>query len=320
MACILVVGGGGFIGSHVCKKLIDEGHEVISIDIFTTGNKKNIEDIIGKKNFTSIQEDVCESSIIKKFSEKKIDEIYHLASPASVTYITDHPIEAALANSLGTKNLLELALIHKSKILFASSSEAYGDPKEHPQKESYRGNVNPVGVRSGYDEGKRFGEALCMAYHREKGIDVKIVRIFNTYGPRSRPNDTRVVPQFAVQALSGKDLTVHGDGQQTRSFCYVSDMVEGFISMMKSAETGPINLGNPTEYKIIDVAKKIIDLTGSPSKIAFIDRPPDDPAVRRPDITLANEKLHWSPTVSFDDGLPMTVKHLREILQRNERV
>lgn len=312
---ILVAGGAGFIGSHLCSSLLEEGSDIICVDNITTGNERNIELLISNSNFKFIKDDVCSFDFVQNFKKQHINEIYHLASPASVTYITDHPVEAALANSVGTKNLLELARTNNTKILFASSSEVYGDPKEHPQNESYWGNVNSVGVRSGYDEGKRFGEALCMAYYREFGVKVKIVRIFNTYGPNSSPTDTRVIPQFITQSLRNEPLTVHGDGQQTRSFCYVSDMVLGFIKMMESEETGPINLGNLEEYKITDVARKIIEETGSSSKIQFVQRPKDDPAKRRPDITKAMEKLNWAPSVPFEEGLPKTIDYFRELIK-----
>lgn len=311
---ILVSGGAGFIPSHLCKHLIEEGNHVLCIDNFSTGSKRNIEQFFQNKNFEFTQGDIRDKNLIDKFSHFSINQIYHLASPASVTHIVKHPIEAATVNSIGTYNLLELAMKKNAKLLFASSSETYGDPKEHPQKESYRGNVSPVGVRSGYDEGKRFGEALCMAYYREKGVDIKIVRIFNTYGPNSSPQDSRIVPTFITQALNNQPLTVHGDGKQTRSFCYVGDMVLGFIKMMESDQTGPINLGNPVEYEVIDVAKKIIKATNSKSEIKFTKRPIDDPQVRKPDITLAKEKLNWEPAVSFDEGLISTIEYFKKEL------
>ena len=308
---ILVAGGAGFIGSHLCKELLGKGNKVVCFDNLSTGDKKNIQDFLQNNNFTFIRGDVTDSAACNNIENLGIEEIYHLASPASVTYVTDYPVEAASANSVGTKNLLDLAKKKNAKLLFASSSEAYGDPKEHPQKETYWGNVNCVGVRSGYDEGKRFGEALCMAYNREFGVKVKIIRIFNTYGPNSSIKDTRVIPQLLAQALRGESLTVHGDGSQTRSFCYVSDMVSGFIKMMESSETGPINIGNPDEYKIIDIAKKILSVTGSKSEIKFVSRPKDDPAVRKPDISLAKEKLNWTPVVAFDKGLEKTITYFK---------
>lgn len=313
---ILVAGGSGFIGSHLCEELLSQNNDVVAIDNLSTSNKSNIENLI-KKNprFHFKKGNVCDEDFLKEISKKKFDEIYHLASPASVTYITEHPIEAAEANGLGTRNLLQLALSQNAKLLFASSSEVYGDPKEHPQKESYWGNANSIGVRSGYDEGKRFGEALCMAFYREKGVDVKIVRIFNTYGPNSSIIDTRVVPQFVTQALRGNEITVHGDGKQTRSFCYVTDMVSGLIKMMASKRTGPVNLGNPLELTIIEIANKVIEMTKSSSKIKFVERPQDDPRVRKPDISLAKDLLSWDPKISLEDGLKKTIAYFRKILQ-----
>jgi len=311
---IIVAGGAGFVGSHLCKALMEEGNRVVCFDNLSTGDKKNIQEFLQNDNFTFVLGDVEDSAAYSSIENLEIDEIYHLASPASVTYIMEYPVEAAEAKGSGTKNLLEIAKKKNARLLFASSSEAYGDPKEHPQRETYWGNVNSVGVRSGYDEGKRFGEALCMAYNREFGVEVRIVRIFNTYGPNSSISDTRVIPQFVTQALRGESLTTHGDGTQTRSFCYVSDMVSGFMKMMRSSETGPINMGNPDEYKIIDVAKKILSATDSKSQIEFVSRPKDDPAVRKPDISLAKKKLNWSPIVTFDDGLEKTIEYFKFIL------
>ena len=313
---ILIAGGAGFIGSHLSKMLINLGKKVVSLDNLSTGRKSNIEDLLGSPNFTFIESDTRDKKSLSSLSNFTFSKIYDLASPASVTYISDHPIETATVNSIGVKNLLDLAKECNAAFLFASSSEVYGDPLEHPQKESYRGNVNPVGVRSGYDEGKRFGEALCMAYHREYGVNVKIVRIFNTYGPNSSTVDTRVVPQLVRQALLGEPLTVHGDGKQTRSFCFVSDMVEGIIAMMESSETGPINIGNPDEYTINDLASKIISMTGSSSKIKYVVRPKDDPKKRKPDITLAKKKLGWEPKVGLTEGLTKTIAYFRQVLKR----
>lgn len=313
---ILIAGGAGFIGSHLSKMLINLGKKVVSLDNLSTGRKSNIEDLLGSPNFTFIESDTRDKKSLSSLSNFTFSKIYDLASPASVTYISDHPIETATVNSIGVKNLLDLAKECNAAFLFASSSEVYGDPLEHPQKESYRGNVNPVGVRSGYDEGKRFGEALCMAYHREYGVNVKIVRIFNTYGPNSSTVDTRVVPQLVRQALLGESLTVHGDGKQTRSFCFVSDMVEGIIAMMESSETGPINIGNPDEYTINDLASKIISMTGSSSKIKYVVRPKDDPKKRKPDITLAKKKLGWEPKVGLTEGLTKTIAYFRQVLKR----
>lgn len=311
---VLVAGGSGFIGSHLCNKLIELGERVVCVDNLTTGKKTNIENLLKNGNFTFIEADTREEKITSTLSKFAFSQIYDLASPASVTYISDHPIEAATVNSIGVKNLLELSKKNNATFLFASSSEAYGDPKEHPQKETYRGNVNPVGVRSGYDEGKRFGEAITMAYKREQNVNVRIVRIFNTYGPNSSVEDTRVVPQFICQALLGKALTVHGNGTQTRSLCYVSDLVDGIIKCMNSSYSEPINLGNPLELKIIDIANKILQMTKSSSKISFVVRPPDDPAIRCPDISLAKEKLSWDPKVTLEDGLNRTINYFKTTL------
>lgn len=315
MKKILVAGGAGFIGSNLCERLLKEKNQVTCVDNLSTGDKKNIAPLLSKSRFQFFNLNICDEKAVQRL-EAKFDEIYHLASPASVTCIMERPIEVALVNSVGTNNLLKLALKNKAKLLFTSSSEAYGDPKEHPQKESYRGNTSSVGVRSGYDEGKRFGEALCMAYYRELGANVKIIRIFNTYGQNSSIQDTRVIPQFVTQALLGKPLTVHGDGQQTRSFCYVSDMVDGLIKMMRSDELGPINLGNPDECKIIELAKKVIEMTKSTSKITFVNRPEDDPSIRQPDISLAKSKLSWDSRISLDQGLKMTIDYFKKVLQK----
>lgn len=307
MKKILVTGGAGFIGSVLCEKLLSLGDEVIALDNFRTSKKPNVEDLLTNNRFTLIVGDTREAFSLKVH----IDEVYDLASPATVSYIMEHPIETAMVNAMGTKNMLDLAKEHKAKFLFTSTSEVYGDPKEHPQKESYWGNVNPVGVRSGYDEGKRFGETLVMAYKREHNLNVKIVRIFNTYGPKSDPRDTRVIPMFITKALQGEPLPVHGDGMQTRSFCFVTDMVDGIIAMMESRETGPINLGNTEEYPVIDIAKKILVISESKSQIQFVDRPEDDPSRRRPDITLAKEKLDWEPKVELEEGLSKTIEYFR---------
>lgn len=314
MKRVLVTGGGGFIGSHLCVALLERGDEVLCLDNFRTSQKRNIAELSKNPKFQLIIADTREVTIDHLPFTGEISEIYDLASPASVTYIMDHPIEVATVNAIGTKNMLDIAHKMNAKFLFASTSEAYGDPKEHPQKESYWGNVNPIGARSGYDEGKRFGEMLSMAYHRERGVDVKIIRIFNTYGPKSDPSDSRVIPQFVTRALRGQPLPIHGDGTQTRSFCYVSDMVSGILAMIKSTETGPINIGNPDEHTILDVARMVMKLIKSNSKIEFVQRPPDDPSVRQPDISLAMKKLDWEPIVTLEEGLPRTVEYFRGIL------
>ena len=310
----LVGGGAGFIGSRLCNELLKKENHVMCLDDLSTGNKRNIEPFLKNSNFKFIQGNVTDSSIIHELASYQINRIYHLASPASVTYITDHPVDAADANSIGTKNLLELSFRKKARFLFASSSEVYGDPKEHPQKESYWGNVNPVGVRSGYDEGKRFGESLTMGYNRQYGVDTRIVRIFNTYGPNSSPNDTRIIPQFVTQALKNIPLTVHGDGTQTRSFCFVSDLVSGILLLMESDYRGSVNLGSPEEYSVKDVAKKVINSAKSSSEIIFVERPQDDPSQRKPDISLAKSKLKWSPKITFEKGLPETISYFREVI------
>lgn len=312
MKRIVVTGGAGFIGSHLCALLLKKDNDVICFDNLTTGRKSNIEALLEQPNFSFIQGDIRNISATDHPFGSAIDQIYDLASPASVTYISDHPIEAATVNAMGAKNLLDIAHKHYARFLFASSSEVYGDPKEHPQKESYWGNVNCIGVRSGYDEGKRFGETLTMSYHRELGVDTYIARIFNTYGPHSHPKDSRVVPRFITQALSGKPLTVHGDGSQTRSFCYVYDLVDGLVRLMESYVAEPINLGNPDEHTVLSLAKKIIKMTGSASSINFVPRPPDDPTVRRPDITMAKQILNWEPNVTLEEGLRKTIEYFRK--------
>lgn len=315
---ILVAGGAGFIGFHLCKKLLKDGHTVICLDNLSTGSKQNLNDYARHQNFKFIKQDIThmhsnlQSALNLEPQTLSVDVVYHLASPASISYISQHPIETALANSIGTQNLLELARKHNARFLFASSSEVYGDPQQHPQPESYWGNVNPSGLRSPYDEGKRFSEALCMAYQRSHKLAVKIARIFNTYGPQMNPGDTRVIPRFITAALRNQPLTVHGQGKQTRSFCYIDDLVAGLIKLMESSVTGPVNLGNPQEIKIIDLAKKIIKLTNSKSKIVFAQRPPDDPNRRQPDITLAQTKLSWQPRVSLAEGLRLTRESLSE--------
>jgi len=302
MKKILVTGGAGFIGSRLCQQLL-EGNRVICVDNLISSNRKNIKDLEKNKNFRFIKHD-----IIKPFKiREKIDEIYNLACPASPADFSKFPIEILLTSSVGVKNMLDLAIRQKVKFLHTSTSEVYGDPKEHPQKEDYWGNVNPIGPRSCYDESKRFAESLIENYRKKYNLDTKIVRVFNTYGPKMRPNDGRVISNFIVQALKGKDLTVYGDGTQTRSFCYINDMVEGILQMMESHEHGPINLGNPDEYRVLDLAKKIIALINSKSKITFQSLPKDDPARRRPDITLAKKRLGWKPKVDLEEGLLKTI-------------
>lgn len=305
---IVVTGGAGFIGSHICSKLLEAGHTVLCIDNMSTGSLSNISGIKGNKNFSFSRKDVIEVRTLKKF-----DIIFHLASPASPVYYQKHPVETMLANSVGTKNVLDMAKKHKARLIFASTSEVYGNPKQHPQTESYWGNVNPTGIRSCYDESKRFGEALCMAYFR-KGLDIRIARIFNTYGPRMNARDGRVIPSFIMQAIQNNDITVYGKGNQTRSFCYVDDMVRGIISLSEKDVTGEIiNLGNPDEYSVIDIAKKIKKLTGSISDIVFAGMPEDDPLRRKPDISKAKRLLSWEPETGLENGLGLSIEYFRNL-------
>jgi nucleoside-diphosphate-sugar epimerase len=300
---ILVAGGAGFIGSHLCDELIEQGHKVICMDNYATGHVNHISHLLKNKNFRFIKHDVVKSFNIKG----KIDQIYHLASRASPVDYQKFPTATALSNSIGTYNLVKLALKKNATLLFTSTSEAYGEPKEHPQKETYWGNVNPIGIRSCYDESKRFGEALLIAYSREMNADVKIVRIFNTYGPRLRPGDGRVVSNFIRQALTNEPITIYGDGKQTRSFCYVDDMVRGLMMMMDSDYVGPKNLGNPKEFTILELATMIKKLTGSKSKLVFKKLPQDDPTKRRPDISNARRMLGWKPEIDLEEGLKKTI-------------
>ncbi len=309
---ILVTGGAGFLGSHLCERLLSEGHEVLCLDNFFTGRKKNLQHLMGNPCFELIRHDITQPILLE------VDKIYHLACPASPIHYQHNPVKTIKTNILGSINMLGIAKRVKARILFASTSEVYGDPAMHPQKEEYWGNVNPIGVRSCYDEGKRVAETLMMDYHRQNGVDVKIIRIFNTYGPRMLINDGRVVSNFIVQALRGEAITVYGRGTQTRSFCYVDDLVDGMIKMMDSENfTGPVNIGNPEEYTILDLANKIINMTGSRSKITYNPLPSDDPAQRRPDITLAWNKLGWKPRISVDEGIRKTIDFFRQEL--NER-
>jgi len=299
---ILVAGGVGFIGSHLTKRLLNEGHYVICIDNLLTGQKENIK---SNKNFKFIYHDITKPIDIK------IDEIYNLACPASPKQYFKYPIYTTKISVIGTLNLLELASKHNAKYLQASTSEIYGDPLIHPQTEEYFGNVNPIGPRACYDEGKRCAETLCSDFKREKNLDIKIVRIFNTYGPNMKIDDGRVISNFITQTLQNKSLTIYGNGSQTRSFCYVDDLVEGLIKMMDSNYSGPINLGNPEEYTILEVAKKIIKLTNSKSKIVFLNALENDPKLRKPDINKAKQLLNWTPKISFDEGLTHTINYFK---------
>ncbi|RJP75780.1 MAG: SDR family oxidoreductase [Candidatus Zixiibacteriota bacterium] len=306
---ILVTGGAGFIGSHLCERLLGQGHEVICLDNFFTGNRDNIRHLLRHDHFELLRWDVIQPILVE------VDRIYNLACPASPIHYQYNPVKTIKTNVLGSLNMLGLAKRVKARILQASTSEVYGDPLEHPQKESYWGHVNPIGIRSCYDEGKRAAETLFMDYHRQNQLDIRIVRIFNTYGPRMAENDGRVVSNFIVQALRGQPLTVYGDGSQTRSFCYVEDLVEGMIRMMeRDAFIGPVNLGNPEERSILDFARIILKLTESHSKIDFQPLPADDPTQRQPDITLAGQTLDWRPRVSLEDGLKRTIEYFRHKL------
>ena len=309
MKKILVTGGAGFIGSHLCDRLLREGNDVICLDNYFTGSKDNIRHLLGNDHFELVRHDVINPY------HAEVDEIYNLACPASPPHYQYNPIKTIKTSVMGAINMLGLAKRTRAKILQASTSEVYGDPAIHPQVESYWGNVNPIGIRSCYDEGKRCAETLFMDYHRQNGVRIKIIRIFNTYGPRMNPNDGRVVSNFIVQALKGEDITIYGDGTQTRSFQYVSDLVEGMIRMMENENfIGPVNLGNPGEFTMLELAEKVIRLTGSKSKLVFMPLPADDPTQRKPDISLAKEKLKWEPTIALEDGLKETIEYFKRIL------
>jgi UDP-glucuronate decarboxylase len=312
MKKILVTGGAGFLGSHLCERLVREGHHVLCVDNYFTGSKKNIEHLLDSKNFEVIRQDICFPLYVE------VDEIYNLACPASPYYYQWDPIQTMKTSVLGAYNMLGLAKRTGAKILQASTSEVYGDPAVHPQTEDYWGNVNPIGIRSCYDEGKRAAETLFMDYYRVHNVDVRIIRIFNTYGPRMATQDGRVVSNFIVQALQGKDITVYGSGQQTRSFCYVDDLIEGMIRYMAldvdASTPGPINLGNPGEFTMMELAEKVIELTGANSQILQMPLPQDDPKQRRPNIALAKSKLNWSPTIDLTKGLEKTIDYFRKIV------
>lgn len=309
---ILVTGGAGFLGSHLCKKLLNGGHEVLCVDNFYTGRRANIAHLLSTTYFEVMRHDITFPLYVE------VDEIYNLACPASPIHYQFDPVQTVKTAVHGAINMLGLAKRLKIKILQASTSEVYGDPTVHPQPETYWGNVNPIGLRSCYDEGKRCAETLFFDYHRQHKLKIKVARIFNTYGPRMYPNDGRVVSNFIMQALKGEDLTVFGDGSQTRSFCYVDDMIDGLVKLMDSPDefTGPVNLGNQSEVSIRELSELIIKLTDSKSRIILKPLPPDDPKQRRPDITLAREKLHWVPVTPLDEGLKKTIRYFRELLQR----
>lgn len=308
MARVLITGGAGFIGSHLCDYFNDKGHEVICIDNLITGSIENISSLFGEKGFLFIKQDVTNFIHVSG----PLDFILHMASPASPVDYLKYPIQTLKVGSLGTHKTLGLAKEKKARYLLASTSEVYGDPLVHPQKEDYWGNVNPVGPRGVYDEAKRFAEAMSTAYHRYHGLDVRIARIFNTFGPRMRLDDGRVVPNFVGQALRGEDLTVYGDGTQTRSFCYISDLVEGIYRLLMSDYHGPVNLGNTEELTINDFAKKVLSFTGKNLRIVYKPLPEDDPKVRRPDLTLAGRVLGWNPGISIDEGLKRTLEYFRD--------
>lgn len=306
MVIVLITGGGGFIGSHLCEYLLDKGNEVICIDNFFTGSKKNVSHLMSNTNFEIIRHDIIEPILVE------VDEIYNLACPASPIHYQRNPIKTIKTSTLGITNMLGLAKRCKAKILQASTSEVYGDPTEHPQKETYTGSVKCFGPRACYDEGKRVAETFMFDYHKEHNIDIRIARIFNTYGPRMAKDDGRVISNFIIQALYDEPITVYGDGNQTRSFCYVSDMVESIYKLMNSEFREPLNLGNPHEIKIIDIANKIKELTNSNSKIVFKDLPVDDPTRRCPDISRAKEILNWEPKVGLDEGLKKTIEYFKK--------
>ena len=309
MKRILVSGGAGFIGSHLCTRLVNEGHDVICLDNFFTGSKDNIKHLMGNHHFEVVRHDVTYPY------SAEVDEIYNLACPASPIHYQHDPIQTAKTSVMGAINMLGLAMRLDAKILQASTSEVYGDPIIHPQPESYWGNVNPVGYRSCYDEGKRCAETLFMDYYRQNQTRIKIIRIFNTYGPRMLPNDGRVVSNFIIQALNNEDITIYGDGKQTRSFQYIDDLIEGMVRMMDTEDdfTGPINIGNPNEFPVLELAERVIWMTGSTSKIVFKPLPTDDPKQRQPDIKLAKEKLGWQPTVELEDGLKRMIEYFKNV-------
>lgn len=305
---ILVTGGAGFLGSHLCERLVAEGNDVICLDNFFTGSKKNISHLLGRPNFELIRHDLVQPLFLE------VDEIYNMACPASPIHYQYNPVKTVKTSVMGAIHMLGLAKRVKAKVLQASTSEIYGNPNVHPQKEDYWGNVNTIGPRSCYDEGKRCSETLFFDYHRQNGVNIRVVRIFNTYGPRMHPNDGRVVSNFICQALSGEDITVYGDGSQSRSFCYVDDMIEGLTRMMAAPDdfTGPVNLGNPDEITVLNLAESVIRLTDSSSKIVFKELPQDDPLKRRPDITLAKARLGWEPSMNLEEGLKRAIDYFRE--------
>lgn len=311
---ILVTGGAGFLGSHLCERLLSEGHDVLCVDNFFTGRKRNIAHLMSNPYFEVMRHDVTFPLYVE------VDQIYNLACPASPVHYQHDPVQTTKTSVHGAINMLGLAKRLGARIFQASTSEVYGDPEVHPQPESYWGKVNPIGIRSCYDEGKRCAETLFFDYYRQHNLSIKVARIFNTYGPRMHPNDGRVVSNFVVQALKGEDITIYGEGQQTRSFCYSDDLIEGFVRLMNSPEeiTGPVNLGNPNEFTIRELAEKVIDLTGSKSRLMFRPLPEDDPKQRQPDISLARNKLDWNPSVELKEGLVKTIAYFDELLKTSD--
>ena len=306
---VLVTGGAGFLGSHLCGRLIEQGHEVICMDNYFTGSKSNVAHLFGNPNFELLRHDVIDPFKVE------VDQIYNLACPASPPHYQYNPIKTTKTSVMGAINSLGLAKRVGARVFQASTSEVYGDPEVHPQPESYWGKVNPIGIRSCYDEGKRVAETLFFDYHRQNNVDIRIVRIFNTYGPRMNPDDGRVVSNFIVQALRGQDITIYGDGTQTRSFCYVDDLIEGFLRLMNQDEVvGPINIGNPGEFTMLELAEKVIAKVGGKTKLSFHPLPGDDPKQRKPDITLAQKHLDWRPTISLDEGLDRTIEYFRNTI------
>jgi UDP-glucuronate decarboxylase len=313
MKRILVTGGAGFLGSHLCEKLVELGHDVVCMDNYFTGMKRNVEHLRGRGNFELIRHDVTMPIFLE------VDQIYNLACPASPVHYQYNPVKTIKTSVMGAINMLGLAKRVKARVLQASTSEVYGDPEAHPQKEDYWGHVNPIGLRSCYDEGKRVAETLFFDYKRQNKVDIRVIRIFNTYGPKMHPHDGRVVSNFIVQALQGKDITIYGDGSQTRSFCYVSDLLEGMVRLMEHPTlTGPVNVGNPNEFTIRELAEQVVAQTGSKSKIISKPLPSDDPKQRQPDISLAKKELGWAPTVELKEGLKKTIAYFESLLSSGE--
>jgi len=313
MKRILVTGGAGFLGSHLCDRLLKDGHEVLCVDNFFTGRRDNVKHLLDNKNFELLRHDITFPLYVE------VDEVYNLACPASPVHYQFDPVQTTKTSVMGAINVLGLAKRLKIKVLQASTSEVYGDPEVHPQPETYRGAVNPIGIRACYDEGKRCAETLFFDYHRQHGVNIKVVRIFNTYGPRMHPNDGRVVSNFIVQALKNEDISIYGQGNQTRSFCFCSDLIEGFVRMMSSRDgfTGPVNLGNPGEFTILQLAEKVISMIGSRSRLVFRPLPQDDPMQRKPDIALAKKELGWEPSIQLEDGLKHTIEYFENLLRKD---